>query len=305
MRDAWSGDDQRHVHAAAFIEVLFAEEAVFPERKPVVAREDDHRVLPLSGLLQRGEDAADVMVESGDASVVVGGLPACVLRRPRPGGEAFVADGHLAVVPRMDGPEGGRKRHLRGVIHRVEARFGRARVMWHGWSQVGIERSTILAAGVLLQEGDRPVGEPKARVGAVGGRVGRRFGVVEDVRLERLQPFGEGIATLAHVPGTIAGSGQHAGQEGLRLRCPGAGVLRARDALPGPAGQHHRAAGRADRADHGALGVGARESGPASDELVEVRGDQPGCTERTQAVGPVVVGVDVEDVRPRRRELGG
>ena len=31
MWDAGAGDDERHVHAAVFIEVLFSEEAVFAE----------------------------------------------------------------------------------------------------------------------------------------------------------------------------------------------------------------------------------------------------------------------------------
>ena len=275
------------------------------EREAVVAREDDDGVLPLAGFFEGGEDPADVVVQSGHAGVVISGLLPGVFFRTWPRSEALVSHRHLPVVPRVLRQEGRRERDARGVIHRVEAGFGRARVVRDGRGEVGVERSAIFAAGMLLQEGNRPVGEPQARVRAVGGGVGGRLGVVEDARLEGLEPLGEGIASLAHMPGAIAGGGQHAGQEGLRLRGSGAGVLRARDALPGPAGQHHRAAGRADRADHRTLGVSPGEGGPAGDECVEVRGEETRRAERPQAVGPVVIGMDVEDVRPRRRERKG
>ena len=142
-------------------------------------------------------------------------------------------------------------------------------------------------------------------MGAIGGGIALFLTIVEDACLERLQSLGERVASFAHVPSAIAGRRQHAGQEGLRVVRAGAGGLRSRDALPGTTGQHHRAARGADRADHRTLRVGPGERHAACDEGIEVRGEESRSAERTQTVGPVVVGVDVQDVRPRRQELPG
>ena len=158
---------------------------------------------------------------------------------------------------------------------------------------------------MLLQEADRAVGEARARVGAIRGGVVRRSGVVDDVRLEGVHPCGEGVASFAHVPGAVAGRREHAGQESGGVVGLRPGRLGAGDALPGSSGQHHRAARGADRADHRALRVGAGEGEAAGDERIEVRSEESRRAERAQAVGPMVVGVDVEDVRPGRRELRG
>ena len=158
MRDARSSDDQRHVHAAELVEVLLTEEAVLAERKAVVAGKDDDGVLPLAGLLEGGEDPADVVVHSGHAGVVVGRLLPGVFFRAWPRSEAFVSHRHLAVVPRVLRQEGRRECDAGGVIHRVETRFGRARVVRDGRGEIGVERRGVLAGGMLLQEADRAVG---------------------------------------------------------------------------------------------------------------------------------------------------
>ena len=87
------------MHPTIFIEILFSEEAVFAERKPIVAGENDDGILPLSGLFQRRENSPDMVVEAGHAGVVVGGLLAGIFRRSGPRGQSLVAHSHLAVVP--------------------------------------------------------------------------------------------------------------------------------------------------------------------------------------------------------------
>jgi hypothetical protein len=101
--------------------------------------EDDEGVGQLAEVLEAIEDAAQVIVQAGDAGVIVGQVPADDLRRARPRRQQFVAHGHLAVVEGVHGQEARRERDVGGRIH-VHELLGRdARVVRHGRGQVDEE----------------------------------------------------------------------------------------------------------------------------------------------------------------------
>ena len=140
LLDAGAGKDQRHVHAAELVEVLLAEQAVLAERQAVVAGEDDDGVVELAEFPKQLENASDVVVQAGDAGVVLRELAPGVFRRPGPRGKMLVADGHLAIVERVQREEGRGQGDLVRVVEGHE--FGRrdARIVRHGRGQVDVER---------------------------------------------------------------------------------------------------------------------------------------------------------------------
>ena len=217
LRNAGAGDDERDVHAAELVEVLFAEKPVLAEREAVVAAEDDDRVVPLAAGFQLGEDAPDVMIEAGDAGVVVGELLFRVLGGARPGRELLIAHGHLAIVERMLRQEGGRERDFGGIVKLVKLRLGGARVVRDGRREVDVEWPRLVAGRARLEELDRAVGQPLAAMGAIS-LGSRAFGIIDDAGFKLFKPGRKSIARLAHVPGLIAG-----GRNDSRQECRGVG----------------------------------------------------------------------------------
>ena len=136
------------MHAAEFVEILLSKQSVLAERKSVVAGEDDHRVLPLTGCFELGEDAAYVVVEACDARVKIGVLPLRVFGCSRPGCERFIAHRHVAVVQGVQRHEGRREWNLCGIVERVELWLGRARVVWHRRCDVDVERFFLVGVRV-------------------------------------------------------------------------------------------------------------------------------------------------------------
>ena len=104
LGEARPGDDQGHADGV-LVHVLLAVQAVAADRQPLVAREDDDRVVRLAGLLQGGQDAADLRVHVRDHGIVQGQLLADRSGSARPGQELLVPAAEVAVVERMLGEE--------------------------------------------------------------------------------------------------------------------------------------------------------------------------------------------------------
>ena len=128
--------------------------------------------------------------------------------------------------------------------------------------------------------------------------------VIHNVLIERLNPRLEFVAALAHVKGVVPRCRKNPGQRHRNIpRLPGRSP--ARYAQPGATREHHRPTGQTDRAAHGTHGITAREGHALLHQPVEVRRVEGRIPQRVQAIGAVVVGMEVENVGSGWRGCSG
>ncbi len=95
----------------------------------IVACEEDVSVRGLAGLVDRVENAADLMIDGGDHRVVIGDVAADLVGLAWESCQHLVANLQLAVVERMFRQEVRGQFHLCGIVHAVKRRRGRSRIM--------------------------------------------------------------------------------------------------------------------------------------------------------------------------------
>ncbi len=205
--DAGSTNDERHTHAV-FVQVLLAHQAVTSQRDALVGREHDDGVLVNAGLFHAVDQAADVLVQSGDHGPVFGELTADFLGRARPGRKQFVANDHLTVVERMHGEEVPGQGDPGGIVEVQVAARGDPRIVRIAESEVH-ERGPVMR---LTQEPDRFVDNLLAWFAA------ETFGLVVQVLVVFEAGLNEqgGVAALAVMVSLAAGRARrrywHAGR---------------------------------------------------------------------------------------------
>ena len=167
--------------------------------------------------------------------------------------------------------------------------------------------------GLLVAEGARHVPGAGVRAGHKTQRAGQGHRVHRDPEAHVLEAV-DVVVRLVLVPRrALAGTGllrQHVvvveahlggvAHEVRRDRCRrrrAHELLELGDALPRATGEHHRAARRADRADHRTHRVAMRKRHATFDECVEIRSNQQRITKRMEAICAMIIRMDVQDVR--------
>ena len=161
--------------------------------------------------------------------------------------------------------------------------------MRHRRGQVDIERACGLALFEKVQNG---VGMPRA---GTSPRIAAA--IIHQVGVKSLNAWLEFIAALAHVPGFVASGAEHPGQEGGRF-------LRPLQAQPGTPRKHHGSAWQTHCANQEPLGIAMAEGHSTLDQSIEVGSFEHRVTEGMQAIGAMIIGMDVENVGPRARCTG-
>ena len=111
--DARAGEDQRHARAV-FIQALLAEQAMLPERQPVIAGQHEDGLVQHPPARHGGHDVADAGIQVGDHGVVVGQVAPHLFGRAREAGQHLIANMQLAIIEGMPAEEVRRQRELLG-----------------------------------------------------------------------------------------------------------------------------------------------------------------------------------------------
>ena len=297
----------------------------------VVAREDDDRVVRHTGLLEGGEDAADLLVEARDhrrvgrARSAVGAVAAFL----RGVGGGF--GDHAFILFQLLGRDlQGHVRQRRGVVEEEglilvgrDERFGAddgtlaeevladERRVGLGILRVGVSREDAVAGravGAVVERHLLPVILDERRVVAVRDPLARHAEEAVEALLERTARGVEAAhAPLAERGGRVAGALQRGRQGGdacgqrVLFAIADVAVVAGRGMAGIIAGHQHGARRGADRV----AGVMAGEDHPFTRQAVDVRrADDLLAVEADFAVAEVV-GQDEDDVRPGRRAEGG
>ena len=301
--DTRAGDDQRHAHGM-LVEVLLTDEAMRTAGHAGIRGEDDDRIGGVGRSIDGVEDAADLDVEEGDVTIILGQHRPDVSLLAGPGQQLLVADDHLAVVERVLRQEVRRERDRgRRIIDREPFRHD-VRVMRTVEGKIREER---LLAILRLQERQGLVGGLFAEVlrtdlarSQFAGReqvAGRRLERIHHPADEEGLGLLEGLRDRRRAIMPLAG-----GEVSVARRAEGAGpglVLQQLlvDLRQRAARQQHRPRRHAGRALVAALHVSAGESHAPLHEPIEVRGLDDRITQRRDGVGALVVGEDEDDVR--------
>ena len=156
-RHAGTAHDKRNAHAVV-VEVLLAHEPVLAHAQAVIRGIDDDGVVAQSARVQRLEDAADIVIHVRDHAVVIGDVAPDFVFSARVAGEQLVADVANADIEGVFGQEVWRQCDFVGIVHGVEWRRRRSRIMRRGEGDVGEERLVVMGAA-LVEKIDHFVGE--------------------------------------------------------------------------------------------------------------------------------------------------
>ncbi len=309
------------------VKILLPHQAVTPHRQALVGGEDHDRLsFEIQGS-QLFEQSAEVMVEGRNGGIVVVQMFANLMFRARPGGQAFVAHREFAVVERMERQIVLRQRNRVGLILRLVRGRSDARIVRVAERQVHEERSLRIA--LRLEERDRFIDDFPARLAAQAFL----FVVLQIlIDLEAGLNVRGRVAALAVVVGLVARRLQGerkvrrlarreniplvARREFARDLLGSGGIARARlkdvaaFRMHQPAvveerlaAEHHVAARRTDGPGVAAEIIRVLKCQASGGQGIERRRANRRVAERGDGVGPLIVGVEKENIR--RRGTGG
>ena len=143
------------------VHVLLADEAVAADGQAVVGSEDDERVVALARVVERFEDAADLLVEMRDDGVVAGEFLPHVVFGARKWQQQLVATTQIAMVEGMLWAKVRGQGQLGRVVFLLVSGRPNSRVVRGG--EIDVNEKRLVA--FLLDQADRRIGEVAADVG--------------------------------------------------------------------------------------------------------------------------------------------